>query len=56
MKKCREHLEHLAAALRLYWRTELTWHSCWRATGGSGAYRIVRRADGHLYVEPWPER
>lgn len=48
-------LVQLWRALGLYWRTELSWEACRRATSGRGMYTVVKR-DGFLYVEPWDPR
>lgn len=44
-------MRRLARALRLYFRTRLTWRTSWRLARTGRRYEVVER-DGFLYVEP----
>lgn len=42
----------LCRAVRLYAGSRLTWRTCRRVAADSPRTRIVKRADGFLYIEP----
>ncbi len=48
-------MHRLLNAIRIYFRTQLTWSTSWAHAGDNPSYQVVSR-DGFEFVEPRPFR